>query len=227
MPSLTVENYLKAILQIEMQTGRQCVSGGELAHALGVSPGTVTSMQKTLAEAELGIYKPYEGTSLTVSGRKVAMRMLRRHRLIELFLVKTLDLTWDQVHAEAENLEHAVSDFLVDRIDDYLAHPDYDPHGDPIPAADGVLRGRNDRTTRLLACEAQASVRLVRVTNQAPEFLRYLSEEGFELGVLITVHGNHSAAGTIEIQIGDRHTTVGYQAAEHLWVEVLTEDSAS
>ena len=138
-----------------------------------------------------------------------------------------MDLTWDQVHAEAENLEHAVSDFLVDRIDDYLEHPDYDPHGDPIPAVDGVLRGRNDRTTRLLACEAPARVRLVRVTNQAPDFLRYLSEEGFELGVLVTVHGNHSEAGTIEIQIGDRQTTVGYQAAEHLWVDILTEDSTS
>jgi DtxR family Mn-dependent transcriptional regulator len=225
MPSLTVENYLKAILQIELQTGRSCVSGGQLAIALGVSPGTVTSMQKNLAEARLADYRPYEGVSLTESGRRVALRMLRRHRLIELFLVQTLNLTWDQVHSEAENMEHAVSDFLIDRIDEFLGHPEHDPHGDPIPAANGELRGAAGSTLRLVSCEPHMQVRVTRVTHQDAEFLRYLSDTGIELGAAVVVIANQSAAGTIEVEIGTRRTTLGHQAAEHILVEPLSVEA--
>ncbi|MBB02714.1 MAG: DtxR family iron (metal) dependent repressor, partial [Planctomyces sp.] len=133
MASLTVENYLKAILLLGFRSGQTTIATGQLAEALEVSPGTVTSMLKTLADSDLVNYKPYAGVTLTASGRKLALRMLRRHRLIELFLVNTLNLTWDQVHEEAEHMEHAVSDLLVDRIDEYLGKPDVDPHGDPIP----------------------------------------------------------------------------------------------
>ena len=101
MPSLTVENYLKAILQLELKSGRPRVSTGALATRLAVSPGSVTSMLKTLSESELASYVPYEGVELTTTGRKLAMRMLRRNRLMELFLHSTLNLTWDQVHEEA------------------------------------------------------------------------------------------------------------------------------
>lgn len=220
MPSLTVENYLKAILQLEMRTGVRCISGGQLAQALGVSPGTATSMQKTLAEAKLADYRPYEGVTLTETGRKVALRMLRRHRLIELFLQRTLDLTWDQVHAEAEHLEHAVSDFLIDRIDGFLGHPEHDPHGDPIPEASGEWRGRIANTMKLVSCGPGMCVRIVRVLHQDPDFLRYLSEVGFELGSLVTVFTNHAAAGTIELGLGEQRLTLGHQAAEHLVVTV-------
>ncbi|MCA9110555.1 MAG: metal-dependent transcriptional regulator, partial [Planctomycetaceae bacterium] len=120
MPSLTVENYLKAILQTGIRSQAEWISTGQLATALGVSPGTVTSMLKTLAESQLVEYRPYQGVRLTESGRSLGMRMVRRHRLIELFLVETLDLSWDEVHDEAEHMEHAVSDSLVDRIDAYL-----------------------------------------------------------------------------------------------------------
>lgn len=219
MPSLTVENYLKAILQIELQTGQSYVPGGQLAQALGVSPGTVTSMQKNLAEAKLADYRPYEGVRLTDNGRRLAMRMVRRHRLIELFLVQTLNLTWDQVHEEAENMEHAVSDFLVDRIDAFLGHPSADPHGDPIPAADGQLRGENQSAVRLISCDAPEEFRVTRVTNQDPEFLRFLSETGIELGVAIHVVANRAEARTIELMIGEQQTTLGHQAAEHILVE--------
>src|SRR6056297_4025528 len=126
MTTLTVENYLKAILQYELQTNETLMSTGKIAEAMAVSPGTVTSMLKTLSEGGLAEYKPYEGASLTESGRKLAMRMLRRHRLIELFLVKTLNLTWDQVHEEAEDMEHSVSDFLVGKIDEFLGRPQFD-----------------------------------------------------------------------------------------------------
>src|SRR5262245_30358930 len=120
MPSLTVENYLKAILQLTIAHQAESVTTGQVAAAVRVSPGTVTCMLQRLAVSGLATYQPYEGVKLTTAGRTLALRMLRRHRLIELFLVKTLDLTWDQVHAEAENMEHAVSDMLIDRIDGYL-----------------------------------------------------------------------------------------------------------
>ena len=149
MTTLTVENYLKATLQTTQKTGVDWVTTGQLATALSVSPGTVTSMMKTLAEAGHAEYRPYEGVCLTPAGRAVAMRMVRRHRLIELFLVKTLDLSWDQVHEEAENMEHAVSDALIDRIDEFLGRPASDPHGDPIPSADGELREQTDRAVTL------------------------------------------------------------------------------
>ncbi len=174
MPSLTVENYLKTILQICVQSDSEWASTGNIATALGVSPGTVTSMLKTLSESRLAKYKPYSGVSLTKQGRTLAVRMLRRHRLLELFLVKTLDLTWDQVHEEAERMEHAVSDELIDRIDEFLGQPEVDPHGDPIPTADGTLTGE-DYGIPLANTALGETVRIIRVRNQEPEFLRYLS----------------------------------------------------
>ena len=119
---------------------------GNIAAALGVLPGTVTSMLKTLDESNLATYTPYEGVRLTAAGRALALRVLRRHRLIEQFLSQTLNLTWDEVHEEAEHMEHAVSDALVDRIDAYLGHPTTDPHGDPIPQADGTIAAAADRS---------------------------------------------------------------------------------
>lgn len=221
MTSLTVENYLKAALQISMTSGSDWISTGELAAAMHVSPGTVTSMLKTLSESGLATYKPYEGVSLTSAGRKLAMRMLRRHRLIELFLVHTLDLTWDRVHEEAENMEHAVSDLLIDRIDDYLGHPECDPHGDPIPTADGELRGNGGKAVPLSECPPSASVRFVRVIDQEAEFLRYLSEAGFSLGAVGTVRENNRAAGLVVVQIGDRTLSMGHSAARQLMVDRL------
>src|SRR5215207_3391905 len=120
MPSLTVENYLKTLLLLSTEFSSESIATGQLALSLGVTPGTVTSMFKTLAESGLATYKPYAGVSLTKAGRTLALRVLRRHRLIELFLVRTLNLTWDQVHEEAERMEHAVSDALIDRIDEFL-----------------------------------------------------------------------------------------------------------
>src|SRR5262245_6089342 len=152
MPSLTVENYLKAVLQLVIATKSEWVSTGQLALTLKVSPGTVTSMLKTLSDSGLARYKPYRGVSLTKQGRALALRMLRRHRLIELFLVRTLNLTWDQVHEEAENMEHSVSDMLIDRIDEYLGRPETDPHGDPIPAANGMMRGDAAQAVPLSTC---------------------------------------------------------------------------
>ena len=140
MPSLTVENYVKAIALIAArEPADAAVATGALAQALRVSPGTVTGMLKTLSEANLATYTPYEGARLTPAGQRLAMKVIRRHRLLEQFLVATLKMPWDEVHEEAEHMEHAVSDRLIDRIDAFLGHPAVDPHGDPIPRADGSL----------------------------------------------------------------------------------------
>lgn len=218
MVSLTVENYLKAILQQTQAFQADWVATGQLAAAMKVSPGTVTSMLKTLAESGLATYKPYEGVSLTKAGRTLALRMLRRHRLLELFLVRTLDLTWDQVHEEAENMEHAVSDVLIDRIDAYLGRPSADPHGDPIPSADGLMRGDSTRVVALSECEVGDNVQIVRVINQQPEFLRYLSEHGLEIGTRAVVDGSSIEAGIITARIGKRQVSLGRPAAAQVLV---------
>jgi DtxR family transcriptional regulator, Mn-dependent transcriptional regulator len=217
--SLTVENYLKAILQISLNGGSTSVSTGEVATALGVLPGTVTSMLKTLDEGKLAKYTPYEGVVLTAAGRKVAMRILRRHRLIELFLVKTLDLPWDEVHGEAENMEHAVSDQLIDRIDEFLGRPQYDPHGDPIPTAECKLPAERQTATPLTECAAASRIKIGRVINQAPEFLRFLSASGIAVGSIATVVSNTPEAGIVSLDLGRRTVDLGYSAAEQLLVE--------
>lgn len=219
MPSLTVENYVKAVLQNELRTGAQSVSTGTLARDLDVSPGTVTSMLKTLAELELANYRPYEGVALTDAGRQVGMRMLRRHRLIEQFLVQTLNLSWDQVHEEAENMEHAVSDFLVDRIDEFLGRPEYDPHGDPIPSSAGKLRGATTDSTPLARCTAGAVVECTRVMNQDPEFLRFLGDAGLRPGAVAEIRNNDIEAGRVEVQVGTHCTELEHTAAEQLLVK--------
>jgi DtxR family transcriptional regulator, Mn-dependent transcriptional regulator len=221
MPSLTVENYLKAILQLELKSGVKSVSTGHLANALSVSPGTVTSMLKTLAESGHAAYRPYEGVTLSDSGKQLALRIVRRHRLIELFLVQTLDLTWDQVHEEAENMEHAVSDFLVDRIDEFLGRPEVDPHGDPIPARDGALRGDSQQTTPLVEYPVGSRVRFARVLNQEPEFLRHLSDSGLKVGSVATILEIDAVAGVVALQLPTRETTLEHSMAEHLLVEML------
>ena len=224
MPSLTVENYLKAIWQIAAATEATSVTTGKLAQTLKVSPGTVTSMQKALAEAGLATYRPYEGVSLTDAGRTLALRMLRRHRLIELFLVRTLGLTWDQVHEEAEHMEHAVSDFLVDRIDDYLGNPACDPHGDPIPAANGDLRTSGEQCRPLSEVPVGSRVRLTRVLHQDAEFLRYLADADLTIGATGLVEQTNEAAGLVVLRRGERSVAMGRAAAEQLLVALVNDE---
>ena len=216
MASLTIENYVKAIYQIAARQEGHAAATGKVAEALGVSPGTVTSMLKTLSESGLAEYIPYEGARLTDSGRTLALRVLRRHRLIELFLVRTLQLTWDEVHEEAENMEHAVSDLLVDRIDAFLGYPATDPHGDPIPKADGTVAGSTGRS--LSEIGAGSSFRVVRVIDQSPEFLRYLTETGLQLDAQGAVVANRAESGTITVQVGRHQTTLAHKVADRLLV---------
>lgn len=221
MPSLTIENYVKAIYQLTSQAEAETASTGALAAALGVSPSTVTSMLKTLRESELAEHRPYGGVRLTEQGEKLALRMLRRHRLIELFLVQTLHLSWDEVHEEAEHLEHAVSDLLVDRIDEVLSFPELDPHGDPIPKSDGSVALLAHQSVSDCSPGRQQFT-LCRVLDQRSEFLRFLSEAGLELGATIEIIRCDRSAGTVTVRSSHRETTLSTQAASRLMVQKAT-----
>lgn len=219
MASLTIENYVKAIYQLSAEGEGEMASTGSLADTLAVSPSTVTSMLKTLGESGLAEYVPYGGARLTDAGRSLALRVVRRHRLIELFLVKTLNLTWDEVHAEAENMEHAVSDLLVDKIDAYLGYPESDPHGDPIPKADGTIA--NPQATLLSALRVGERFKIVRVSDQSPGFLRYLTDSGLAIGAEGNVADSRLEAGIVVLQVGQRQTTLAREIADKLQVARL------
>jgi DtxR family Mn-dependent transcriptional regulator len=212
VPSLTVENYLKTIYLIASRSGGgEAVGTGEIAAALSVSPGTVTGMLKTLSEADLATYTPYEGARLTPAGQRLALKVLRRHRLVELFLAQTLGMAWDEVHEEAEHIEHAVSERLIDRIEAFLGHPAVDPHGDPIPRADGSLPEPSG--VPLAQLPGGQRFRITRVVDQDPAFLRYLSECGLDLGAEGLLSENRPEAGALVIQLQGRTVALGLAAA--------------
>lgn len=175
MPTISVENYLKAIYHLEIRTQSR-VKTSAIAEALELSLPSVTSMLKSLSDEGLVDYERYKGARLTDSGRRAALKVIRKHRLIELFLVTTLDYTWDEVHVEAERLEHAISDELAARIEQFLSFPTVDPHGDPIPTADGQVPA--SRAVPLDEVPEGHHVALERVVDQDPEVLRYLERLG-------------------------------------------------
>ena len=218
--SSTVENYLKAIYQAEISKNNhgELVPMGQLSSALGVVPGTATTMVKALAETGLVRYEPYAGGQLTEAGQRLAALVLRRHRLIELFLVKVLDMSWAEVHEEAERLEHAASDRLIDRIDAMLGRPSVDPHGDPIPDADGSIV--TPRYQSLLTCPLDTLLVLSRVTNQDADFLRFLESNELTPGQSIRVENRDNAADHVLVRrIGSQEAVaIGMRAAATLLV---------
>jgi DtxR family Mn-dependent transcriptional regulator len=222
VPSLTVENYVKTIAQIAARNPRgEAVATGVLAQALNVSPGTVTGMLKTLSEADLATYTPYEGARLTAAGQRLAMKVIRGHRLVELFLVQTLNMPWDEVHEEAENMEHAVSERLIDRIDAFLGHPAVDPHGDPIPRADGSLP--EPEGSPLSTLTRGQRFRVVRVVEQDPAFLRYLSECGLDLHATGVLVENRPEAGALVFRLNDQPVALGLDAAGKVLVTLQAD----
>ncbi|MBP7147526.1 MAG: metal-dependent transcriptional regulator [Acidobacteria bacterium] len=218
MATSAAEDYLKAILIEEQRSGAERVGMGQIAAALGVAPGTVTSMVKALDDGGLVAYEPYGGVRLTTAGRQLAAHVVRRHRLIELFLVRVLGLDWSEVHAEAELLEHAASGRIIDRMDEMLGHPTVDPHGDPIPDAEGALA--TIEHPDLLHCPAGVPLRIVRVSDQGPEFLRLVERSGLAPGSRVTVERHDQAADTIHLRVEDgRRVSLGSRAASKLLAE--------
>lgn len=220
LPSSTVENYLKAIYQGQslLAEGTRLVSMGQVASTLGVTPGTATTMIKALAESGLVEYEPYSGVRLTRAGEKLAALVVRRHRLVELFLVRVMGMSWAEVHEDAELLEHVVSDRLIDRIDEMLGRPTHDPHGDPIPSAEGSVAPRQLET--LLTCPTRTPLRVTRVADQDPEFLRFIESNNLKPGQPVEVETRDAAADSVQLRGRDRRITIGARAASKLLVEV-------
>jgi len=223
LASQTVENYLKTIhiAQSALASSKDLVPMGQIASSLGVVPGTATTMVKMLHESGLVRYEPYVGVRLTASGEKIASLVLRRHRLIELFLVKVLGMSWADVHDEAENLEHAVSEQLIDRIDEMLGRPDVDPHGDPIPTAQGKI-ARPDYPD-LLTAPIGAPLVVMRIIDQDASFLRFVEQQGLMPGRPVEIERRDAAADSVALRMDSGTiTTIGARAASKVLVRLST-----
>ncbi len=219
MVTSTVEDYLKQIYQAQQRSPDKRVSTGQVATALDIAPGTATAMVKTLAESDLVEYEPYGGVRLTPAGEKLASHVLRRHRLVELFLVEVMGMDWSEVHGEAELLEHAVTERLLARIDNMLGNPEVDPHGDPIPTAGGEVAPTDypDLTT----CPVGESLRLVRVIDQEADFLQRIESYGLVPGVAVEVVLRDEQADIVEIRPHDSApVSLGFRAASKIQVAV-------
>lgn len=217
MASITVENYLKHILLLAEQSDG-LVSMGSLAAALDVVPGTVTTMVKALAADGFVEHQPRQGVRLTDRGRRVALGVIRRHRLVETFLVNVLKMDWSSVHSEAEQLEHAISDDVLDRLDALLGRPTTDPHGDPIPSALGKFASPVYAT--LATCTLAKPVRIVRVTEQSAEFLQFAEHNGLRPGATLRISDRNLAAGLLMLKpTGRRALALSLAAAGKILVE--------
>ena len=220
MASITVENYLKQLYLEQQRDPESLVAMGRLASAMGVVPGTATSMVKALADSGLVEYEPRGGVRLTPQGTQLALHVLRRHRLVELFLVKVLGLDWSEVHAEAEELEHAISDKVLERIDQVLGHPSVDPHGDPIPTAMGKVHQR--QVVSLNEAPVGEALRIARVSDQEAGFLQFLDRSGLRLGTVLVVESREPAADAVRIRpAGSEPLTLGAGAAAKILVETV------
>lgn len=227
MPSVTVENYLKQVCLEQNRRGAdELVPMGRLADAVGVTPGTATTMVKSLAEAGLLRYEPRAGVELTPAGQRLAHRVLRRHRLVEQFLVEVLKMDWSEVHEEAEELEHTISDKVLSRIDALLGHPATDPHGSPIPRSDQPL-GR-DNLPSLDTAPTGVPITIARLVDHDPQFLRFAEAHGLVPGAAVTVtdHPPHAGAMTVAAS-GYNPVTLGTTAAQRIRVNSDPEEQTT
>ncbi|MEC9122747.1 MAG: metal-dependent transcriptional regulator [Verrucomicrobiota bacterium] len=217
MPSPTVENYLKQILLISLERDKREVGMGLISEALGVTPGTATSMVKNLEREGWLSYKARKGVKLTGAGRKLGMNILRRHRLLETFLVETLGLDWSEIHDEAEELEHAISEKVLERLDEFLGKPRHDPHGHPIPTKGGLIQKHKSRS--LLDCKEGATVTIDSIDDQEKNFLKFARVRRIVPGNRIKILSREEVANAMELKI-DRKTSfsIGFEAARKILV---------
>jgi len=218
MPTSTVENYLKAILVRSSAEGA-IVPTGALSEALGVTPGTITTMVKSLAGQGLVDHLPREGVRLTQDGRAHALAVLRKHRLVEAFLVQVLKMDWKEVHEEAETLEHAISDRVLDRIDNLLGHPAADPHGDPIPSVKSPRIDRGRHVT-LATYQLDKFHRVERILDQSAPFLEYVQRAGLKPGARVRVLDRNLTSGVMHCNLRTGEATLGLPEAAKIEVTV-------
>jgi DtxR family Mn-dependent transcriptional regulator len=212
-----IEDYSKAIYTLEARTDEP-VPTNALAERLRITPGSVSAMLKRLDELGLITHVPYRGVRLTADGRRAALEVIRHHRLLESYLADALGMPWDRVHAEAEVLEHVLSEDLEELIAAKLGHPTVDPHGDPIPSRE--LEIEEAKTFSLEELPTGACGRFVRVSDADPEMLRYLAENGISIGDRLEVTGRQPFGGPLFVRSGRREQPVGGQLARAMRVEV-------
>jgi DtxR family Mn-dependent transcriptional regulator len=220
MASQSTEDYLKTVYELLHELGLEWATTSALAQALGVTPASVTAMLKKLATdtPPLIVYEPYQGARLTADGELAALEVVRHHRLLECFLSQTLGYAWDEVHAEAHRLEHAISEEMEERIAAHLGQPQHDPHGSPIPHRDGSLATTND--IRLTDLPVGQRARIRRVSDHDPALLRYLAEVGLTLDAPIEITARDPFDGPQHIRLrasGARHA-LGKGVTDHVFV---------
>jgi DtxR family Mn-dependent transcriptional regulator len=208
----SVEDYLKAIYHIA--PGEEPATTNQIADRLGLSAPSVSGMVKRLSDSGFLEHVPYRGVVLTEAGRRLALQVVRRHRLIEAYLVRFLGYSWDSVHDEAERLEHAVSDLLVDRMAAALGNPRVDPHGDPIPAVDGSIE--ESAYTALAEIPEGETVEIRRVDTSQGDRLRYLHDHGLVPGSRVRVTAHHPFSGPLVLQVGDDEEVIGHELAAQI-----------
>jgi len=216
-PSEAIQDYAKAIYALQQRGDGHPVATNDLADRLGVTPASVSAMLKKLADRDLVEHVPYRGVMLTAAGARVALEVLRHHRLLELYLAEHLGVPWDRVHEEAEALEHVISEDLEARIAAKLGQPTHDPHGDPIPTRDGEI---DEQPTRALA-DLRPGERGVfaRVSDSNSEMLRYLSERGIAPGAEVELVGREPFGGPLTVRANAREHALGDQLARAMRVE--------
>ncbi|MEW5959427.1 MAG: metal-dependent transcriptional regulator [Chloroflexota bacterium] len=215
--SQAMEDYLKAIYKL-LETG-SVVTTSALADYMSVAPASVTNMCKKLAELNLLQYERYQGVKFTPAGEKLALEIVRHHRLIELYLAEALGVPWDRVHEEAEKLEHVISEDLEERMAAALGDPKFDPHGAPIPSRAGNIKPQ--QSDRLVDMQAGDRVVVIEVDDQDPELLRYLGEMGIYPGTDIQIMACAPFNGPFTLKVGQALYTLGYQAAKSILVAPL------
>ncbi len=224
MRTPATEDYSKAIFTLESRS-TEPVSTNALAERLGITPGSVSAMLKRLGEIGVITHVPYRGVRLTEDGRRIALEVIRHHRLIESFLADALGMSWDRVHAEAEVLEHVLSEDLEQLIAAKLGNPTVDPHGDPIPSAD--LELSEPATARMESLEPGDEGLFVRVSDADPEMLRYLADRGISPGDRFAVRDRQPFGGPLFVLFGEREHAIGGQLAAAMRVEVKPAPSPS
>lgn len=214
--SEAVENYAKAIYVLQQRSTDGVAQTNPLAERLGVTPGSASAMLKKLAELGLVEHEPYRGVRLTAAGERIALEVIRHHRLLETFLVE-LGVPWDRVHAEAEVLEHVLSEELEGLIAARLGHPTHDPHGDPIPTA-ALILDEGD-TVSLEAVEVGGSGVFCRISDSDPAMLRYLTDRGIELGAVVEVLERQPFEGPVTIRVAGHEHVLGGRLAQAMRLE--------
>ena len=219
LPELSgpVEDYLKAIYELERSAEK--AETNAIARLLGIAPASVSGMVRRLVEQGLITHERYHGVKLTSLGRRAALKTLRRHRVIEAYLTSALGYSWDRVHDEAERLEHAASDELIDRMAAAIGEPETDPHGAPIPTREGTLRERS--LVSLASLHPGATVRVERVSDRNAERLRYLAELGIVPGAAVQIIAREPFGGPIALRVDDMSRTVGQELAAQILVSPM------